>query len=67
VIEAAKMADADHFICHLPQGYRTILSERASNLSWGQPQVLAIARAILILDEATCSVQDDIIALSGIT
>jgi ATP-binding cassette subfamily B multidrug efflux pump len=62
VIQAAMMADADHFIRQLPQGYQTQLSERASNLSQGQRQLLSIARAIvadpgiLILDEATSSV-----------
>ncbi len=61
-IEAAKLADADHFIRQLPQGYDTKLSERASNLSQGQRQLMSIARAvlsdpsILILDEATSSV-----------
>lgn len=62
VVEAAKLAHADHFIRTLPEGYETILNEEASNISQGQKQLLTIARAILanpqllILDEATSSV-----------
>ncbi len=62
VVSAAHLANADLFIHRLPQGYHTILAERGSNLSQGQRQLLAIARAILanpdilILDEATSNV-----------
>ena len=62
VKEAARIANADSFIRRLPQGYDTILYSDGSNLSQGQRQLLAVARAavakppVLILDEATSSV-----------
>lgn len=62
IIAAAKLANADSFIKHLPQGYDTILTGDGANLSQGQRQLLAIARAAvanppaLILDEATSSI-----------
>ncbi len=62
IFASARAAHADHFIRALPNGYDTVLSEEASNLSQGEKQLLTIARAllsnppILILDEATSSV-----------
>lgn len=62
VYNAAKLANADHFIDHLPEGYNTMLTGDGANLSQGQRQLLAIARAaiqdppVLILDEATSSI-----------
>ena len=62
IILSAKIANAHTFISRLPEGYDTVISEGGSNLSAGQRQLLAIARAvlsnpsILILDEATSNV-----------
>ncbi len=61
-IDAAKRANAHEFILKLPQGYETMMTERGSNLSQGQRQMITIARAMvadpkmLILDEATSNV-----------
>ena len=62
VVEAARLANADYFIQHLPEDYDTVLTSDGQNLSQGERQLLSIARAaiadpiILILDEATSSV-----------
>ncbi len=61
-IEAAKLANADDFICRLPDGYQTMLNNNGANLSQGQRQLLSNARAAvadppaMILDEATSSI-----------
>lgn len=62
IVRAARMAKADYFIRTMPQGYDTVISGDAGNLSVGQKQLLTIARVflcnppVLILDEATSSV-----------
>lgn len=62
VIDAAKIANVDHFIRTLPNGYNMVIDEELNNISGGQKQLLTIARAILssskilILDEATSNV-----------
>lgn len=61
-VAAARLAGADDFIRHLPQGYHTVLRGAGAGLSQGQCQLLAIARAavadppVMILDEATSSI-----------
>ena len=65
IVRAAEAAEADEFISSLPDGYDTVLEERAANLSLGQRQLISFARAfvanprILILDEATANIDTE--------
>lgn len=62
IVDAARMARADHFIRTLPNGYDTVMNDENASLSQGEKQLLCIARAILtnppilLLDEATSSI-----------
>ena len=65
IVRAAELAQADYFIRNLPNGYDTVMNESSSNLSEGEKQLIAIARAvlaqpeILVLDEATSHVDKE--------
>jgi ABC-type multidrug transport system fused ATPase/permease subunit len=69
VQRAAKLVRADGFIESLPEGYSTVLSERGSNLSTGQRQLLSFARVVahdpdvLVMDEATANIDSETEAL----